>query len=65
MIDKTDLWKLNQYNSSLIIYGGSLRENETYQISVNIINRLNSLVQGIGYLIVNVKDNSGPIIIIG
>ncbi len=59
-------WKFgNSIESSLTILAGSLQSNRTYQFMVHMENRRNSVLQTIGYLLVNVEDTHPPMIIIG
>ena len=51
--------------SSLMIRGGSLRPNQTYQFMVRITNRQNPSIQSTGYLLVEMKFNDLPLITIG
>jgi len=51
--------------SSLTILAGSLLSNRTYQFMVSIQNRQNSLLQGTGYLLVQIVDTQSQMIVIG
>ena len=51
--------------SSLMIVGGSLRSNQTYQFMVIMTHRQNSLRQSQGYLRVRVEDRSSALIVVG
>ncbi|UJR16137.1 hypothetical protein I4U23_003048 [Adineta vaga] len=52
-------------NSSLIISGGSLLSNRTYQFMVYMENLKNSSSQATGYLLVRIKDTHSQMIVIG
>jgi hypothetical protein len=51
--------------SSLIILGGSLRANRTYQWIVQIPNQRNSVLQGTDFLLLRIEDTQSPLIVIG
>jgi hypothetical protein len=54
----------NQTRSSLIILGGSLAINQTYEFKVNLINIQNATRSFTGYLLVQIDDYSPMEIII-
>ena len=60
------LWQYgsNQSRSSLIIFAGSLRSNQTYQFKVNLTNIQNSSIVFTGDLLVQIQDNTSAIIAI-
>lgn len=49
-------WEINQINSSLKIFAGSLNSNQTYQFMVQINNRQNSSLKNYGFLIVFIQN---------
>jgi hypothetical protein len=51
--------------SSVTIFAGSLKSNETYQFMVYIENRQNSSIQTRGYVLVKVEDTDQQMIFIG
>ena len=51
--------------SSLLISGGSLQSNRTYQFMVQMQNRYDTLSRATGYVLVRVQDAAVPMIVIG
>ena len=63
------MWRSNSSvlssRSSLMIVGGSLRSNETYQFMVMMTHRQTSARQSQGYLRVRVEDRPSALIVVG
>jgi hypothetical protein len=65
--DNQTSWKYNDVSlkSSLIILGGSLQPNRTYQFMVYMENRQNRSLQATGYVLVQVENTLPKMIAIG
>ena len=66
IISTTDNQTSWQYDtsskSSLTIFAGSLQSNQIYQFKVYLVNRQDSSLQSIGYLLVQVQDTRSHLI---
>ena len=51
--------------SVMLIRGGSFQSNRTYQLMVEMQNKLNDTLKVTGYVLVRVQDTSSPMIVIG
>jgi hypothetical protein len=61
-LDGTPAWidsSVNKILSSITIFGGSFKDNHTYQFDVYMKNLRNSTIQATGFLLV-IVDNTRP-----